>query len=305
MSFIGYVCALCSAPAATYTPECPACGKPNTLRYSGSPVASPGAATAPARRRAQPMTSTEAEHVERRTVGLRSVDVAFGGGVAVGKAYLLSGPEGAGKSSLALRVAAAFQPHVCYFSNEETREQVVARAARVGALEGIVLLCGVDVADIEAEVIAQASPSSGCHPYKAIVVDSLHGFEGGDAAAILAARRLLTLARTHGLTLVCLAHLTKSGVVRGASSIGYLFDAQVRLSQRADPEPGEPRLTPEERAARFLTTKKNRFGPDGEWMLNMGPHGLEEPPAPRPLATVTPITAPKKKPSRPKPKRRR
>jgi DNA repair protein RadA/Sms len=189
--------------------------------------------------------------IPRLNTGLAALDSALGGGFVPGSATLLSGERGVGKSTLALRLAAAIL-RTLYIASEETREQVEYRMTRT-ALDA----AGVPVlVTRDPEEILKWS-----RDYDLLLVDSVHRLEMPTAASEL----LIDHVKETGKSLVCVAHLTKDGTVRGPSTMSYLYDVEIEL-ERID------------ESARALTTLKNRWGPEGSWPLRLTVRGWEEVP---------------------------
>ena len=76
----------------------------------------------------------DAARVERIRTGMPEFDSVLGGGIVPGSLTLLGGPPGAGKSTLALQIAARLAAigSVVYLCGEESAAQVKLRAMRLG-----------------------------------------------------------------------------------------------------------------------------------------------------------------------------
>lgn len=182
---------------------------------------------------------------------------------------LLAGPPGAGKSTLALQVAQALRAkgHRCLFASaEESRDQVAARAARIG-------IDGADLAFLPGRDLAYVlAVASGERP-DLLVVDSIHtvrdsnldGLPGGSSQVRSCTDALAGLAKEHGIGVVLLGHVTKDGDLAGPRALEHAVD--VVLTFEGDARSGH----------RTLSSGKNRFGREGEvaW-FEMRSSGLEE-----------------------------
>jgi DNA repair protein RadA/Sms len=270
-----FTCALCGATSSHYVPTCPACEKPNAL------VRSAIRQTVDRPSRVQALRA-RTEPLQRTPTGLGTLDLALGEeadgsrGFVSGAAYILTGPEGAGKSTLALLVGDALATRgVLYVATEETQEKVEIRITRTRLGLGLPCLATEDIRETLRELTSR-------EPALAIV-DSLHGLRGNPEDS---ARKLLAWARIAKGSLLVLAHETKDGSVRGSKEIPYLFDATIRLTLETDlDERGNiaPPVLEGAPLRRFLSTRKNRFGPDGTWTLRLSARGWEEttpPPSP-------------------------
>jgi predicted ATP-dependent serine protease len=97
--------------------------------------------------------------------------------------------------------------------------------------------------------------------YALLLVDSVHRLNDPTRSSEL----LIDSIKTTRKSLVCVAHLTKDGSVRGPSTMSYLYDVEIEI-ERVD------------ESARALTTLKNRWGPEGSWPLRLTAKGWTEEP---------------------------
>jgi len=273
-----YVCALCGATSEHYAPKCPACDGANALRVATSDLSRLSAASS----RVQIMRANVTPET-RTATGLGVLDVALGEeengsrGFVHGAAYILTGTEGAGKSTLALLVAEALaRLGVLYIATEEAQEKVERRIARIRLGDGLPLLATDSVREVVAELDARKPGLA--------IVDSLHGLRGkpeDNARALLG----WTRRADHGArSLLVVAHEVKDGSISGPKVLGYLFDATIRLVADDGGVDGPARPVEGAQLARYLVTKKNRYGLDGTWRLRLGARGWEDPPPAAPPA---------------------
>lgn len=182
---------------------------------------------------------------------------------------LLGGEPGVGKSTLLLQMAgglsAAGAP-VVVASAEESAHQVAMRAERTGvATAGIELVSDDDVDAI----VAHARE---CHPAVLIVdsiqtvgVPEIQSAPGGVAQVRESAARLIRLAKTTGIVVVLVGHVTKEGGLAGPKILEHMVDVVLYLE-------GEP-----DRGFRVLRSNKNRFGATHmSGMFDMQGDGLVE-----------------------------
>jgi DNA repair protein RadA/Sms len=257
-----YQCLKCGVVLASYSPTCGECGAENTLRsraavarFPVKPLSSP---------RPEPLRVQTAP-IPRTLTGLGALDLALGGGFVPGSATLLSGERGVGKSTLALRLAAAI-PNTLYVASEETKEQVEYRMTRT-ALDaaGVPVLVTRD----EEEILQWAGD------YSLLLVDSVHRLHDPTRSS----ETLVDYVKGTGKSLVCVAHLTKDGTVRGPSTMSYLYDVEIELIRVNESERElayDPRHGMKDGHARALETLKNRWGPEGSWPLWLTAKGWEE-----------------------------
>jgi DNA repair protein RadA/Sms len=208
--------------------------------------------------------------------GLAELDRVMAGGVVAGSVTLLFGPPGIGKSTLLFQVLAALAStgvDVMLASAEESLAQVRGRAGRIGQVPAHLLaLEGRDVEAIEAAV--------GHHRPAIVVVDSLQSVSdptlpqpAGSLAQVRACvERLTRMAKSSGVPLLLVGHVTKDGDPAGPRAVEHLVDTV--LSFEGD----------RHHSLRVLTSVKHRFGPTGEvGIFDMRDDGLRAVPDPGPL----------------------
>jgi len=208
--------------------------------------------------------------------GMAELDRVMAGGVVPGSVTLLFGPPGIGKSTLLFQVLTALAStgvDVMLASAEESLAQVRGRAGRIGQVPARLLaLDGPDVEAIEAAVLR--------HLPAIVVVDSLQSVSdpslpqpAGSLAQVRACvERLTRLAKSSGVPLLLVGHVTKDGDPAGPRAVEHLVDTV--LSFEGD----------RHHALRVLTSVKHRFGPTGEvGVFEMCDDGLRAVPDPGPL----------------------
>jgi DNA repair protein RadA/Sms len=188
--------------------------------------------------------------------GIDEVDRVLGGGFVAGSVTLVFGPPGVGKSTLLFQVLAAVADRgveVLLASAEESLAQVSGRATRLGAIpEPLMVLAGYDVGAIEAAILRR--------PPSLVVVDSvqticepdLPGAAGSLNQIRASVDRLTRLAKSTGVPIVLVGHVTKDGDLAGPRTIEHMVDTV--LSFDGD----------RHHALRMLSAVKHRFGPTGE-----------------------------------------
>jgi DNA repair protein RadA/Sms len=251
-----YQCGACEGTSLKWVGRCPHCAEWNTLVASPRESAAIKAATAPTGPDAIALREIVGGDDPLMASGIDEVDRVLGGGFVAGSVTLVFGPPGVGKSTLLFQVLAAVADRgveVLLASAEESLAQVSGRAARLGAIpEPLMVLAGYDVEAIEAAILRR--------PPSLVVVDSvqticdpdLPGAAGSLNQIRASVDRLTRLAKSTGVPIVLVGHVTKDGDLAGPRTIEHMVDTV--LSFDGD----------RHHALRMLSAVKHRFGPTGE-----------------------------------------
>jgi DNA repair protein RadA/Sms len=267
-----YVCQSCGAVHSKWAGQCSACNAWNSLveELQSRP---PGALapTRPTKTRGLVFETLEshAPAPPRIVTGLEEFDRVCGGGVAKGSAILVGGDPGVGKSTLLLQVVgeAARRGAICaYISGEEAVDQVRARAGRMGFGDSNVKLAAeTAVRDIVDGLKRER--------FDLVVIDSIqtlwsdmHEAGPGSVTQVRAAvAELVRFAKSRGVAMLLVGHVTKDGQIAGPKVVEHMVDAVLSL----EGERGYP--------FRILRAAKNRFGAVDEiGVFEMGDSGLRE-----------------------------
>jgi DNA repair protein RadA/Sms len=208
--------------------------------------------------------------------GVTELDRVLGGGFVAGSVTLVFGPPGVGKSTLLFQVlasVAATGVEVVLASAEESLAQVSGRASRIGAVpEALLALEGHDVGAIERALVHHRPALVVVDSLQSISDDEVQGTAGSVAQVRACVERLTRLAKSTGVPVVLVGHVTKDGDLAGPRVIEHLVDTV--LSFDGD----------RHHSLRVLTAVKHRFGPAGEvGIFEMRDDGLRPVPDPGPL----------------------
>jgi DNA repair protein RadA/Sms len=274
-----YACQECGTTSLRWVGRCPACGEWNTLAAEpahGRVSRRAGVVGALRGDGAVSLAGVSATAARPMPTGVSELDRVMGGGVVGGSVTLLFGPPGIGKSTLLFQVLASVAARgldVMLASAEESLAQVSGRAARLGPVPAHLLaLEGPDVDAIE-DAVGRARPAL-------VVVDSLQSISdpelsqpaGGLAQVRACVERLTRLAKSSGIPILLVGHVTKDGDLAGPRAVEHLVDTV--LSFDGD----------RHHALRVLNAVKHRFGPTGEvGIFEMRDDGLRGVADPGPL----------------------
>lgn len=265
-----YVCQNCGHTEAKWLGKCPACGQWDTL-VEEMPVPEklqkaylPEFATKSV---PKPLTKVVEQETERLATGIREFDRVLGGGLVPGSLVLLGGTPGIGKSTILLDAGIRFAQRgitTLYVSGEESEEQTALRAKRLGgASDKLFVMTATDLDGILLQT-AQMQP-------KILVIDSiqtmynseLDGAAGSVGQVRECTAKLLQFAKTTGIAVLIIGHVTKDGNIAGPRLLEHMVDVVLQFE-------GDRSYS-----FRILRALKNRFGSTGEsGIFSMEANGL-------------------------------
>ncbi|PLV62660.1 DNA repair protein RadA [Erwinia sp. B116] len=272
-----FVCNECGADYPRWQGQCSACQAWNTItemRLAASPAAArnerlsgyAGSVAGPSR--VQKLSEISLEALPRFSTGFKEFDRVLGGGVVPGSAILIGGNPGAGKSTLLLQTLCRLSESMktLYVTGEESLQQVAMRAHRLGLpAENLYMLSETSIEQI-CLIAEQEQP-------KLMVIDSIQVMHMADiqsspgsvAQVRETAAYLTRFAKTTGVAIVMVGHVTKDGSLAGPKVLEHCIDCSVLLDGDADSR------------YRTLRSHKNRFGAVNELgVFAMTEQGLRE-----------------------------
>ncbi len=260
-----FACQSCGSASPKWLGRCPECGEWNSYVEeirSPKPSAAQEAVAAPIAGEAQ-MSEIRVE------TGMPGLDRVLGGGIVAGSVVLIGGEPGIGKSTFLLQVAravAARTGEVLYATAEESAPQVRLRGERLRVHEGgLLLIAETDVDRIVAGAEGRAPALLIVDSIQAVRDPALTSAAGTVSQVRECASVLLRYAKSRGVPVVLIGHVTKDGSLAGPKSLEHLVDTVVTL------EGDRTSLR------RMLRATKNRFGPVDELALyDMTGEGLTE-----------------------------
>ena len=248
-------CSDCGTSFPKWSGQCIACSAWNTLVEDvegPDPALTDLRALGPASV-AQRISDVPAGTGNPRATGIGELDRVMGTGIVPGSVILLGGEPGIGKSTLLLQLLAAWGARTLYVSAEESAAQVRLRADRLGALSPELWLLSETVLPHIVRAIDEVQPTL-------VVIDSIQTVAdpdlGSAPGSIVQVRgcaaRLVHEAKSRGIPMVLVGHVTKDGGLAGPRTLEHIVD--VVLSFEGD----------RHHSLRLLRAVKNRFGPTDE-----------------------------------------
>ena len=273
---IVYVCSNCGQESAKWIGKCPACGQWNTMKEMR--------VAADTARQTATSAAAQAGHQLRKNRVLRLADISshddpridmhdaelnrvLGGGLVPGSIVLLGGEPGIGKSTLLLQtVLALTDKKILYVSGEESAHQLKMRAERlvsscsvdcgIAAVnptpDHLLILCEnaletifEHIRDVQPELVVIDS-------IQTIATDEVESSAGSIAQVRECASALLRFAKTSGVPVILIGHITKEGTLAGPKILEHIVDTVIQFE-------GDQHYM-----YRILRSMKNRFGSTSE-----------------------------------------
>ncbi|MFO1345523.1 MAG: DNA repair protein RadA [Rhodocyclaceae bacterium] len=271
-----YTCTECGATAPKWQGQCPGCNVWNTLVETVEEKASPAArfqSLAPAAK-LQVLSEIEAREADRIPTGIGEFDRALGGGLVGGGVVLIGGDPGIGKSTLLLQALAGLSAahRVLYVSGEESGEQVALRARRLSLeTQRLQLLAEINLEKILAALQAEKPQVAVIDSIQTLWSDQLSSAPGSVAQVRECAAQLTRLAKTTGICVILVGHVTKEGALAGPRVLEHIVDTVLYFE-------GDTHSS-----FRLIRAFKNRFGAVNELgvfaMTERGLKGVSNPSA--------------------------
>ena len=285
-SKVQFLCNHCGSVHPKWMGKCPDCGTWDSLEEYKTPTfdaradrtAAPvGIATGDLMRGGEAVSidDIDEDDAPRLPTGIGEFDRILGGGIVPGSAVLIGGDPGIGKSTLLLQVAHTLSEgqgnqrnpvRVLYVTSEESARQTALRASRLGIkAKNLLILAETNVERIINQ-IHKTKP-------QVVIVDSIQMIYKPDLPAAPGSvtqlrdccMDLVYLAKSSGVAILFVGHVTKAGTLAGPKIIEHIVDTVVYFEGDRF------------HSHRIVRCIKNRFGSTHEvGLFEMTGEGLRE-----------------------------
>lgn len=280
-----YQCQNCGQVSAKWLGRCPGCEAWNSFTEEraspaeGAPAVQEGSLAAIRQEFSNSVDWTDldapadpARALRRLDTGIGELNRVLGGGLVPDSFTLLGGDPGIGKSTLLLQMARGIRERhpelrILYVSGEESVDQIRSRAIRLGVKgDGQIFLAAETQIEKVFATVKELKPDL-------VVMDSLQTFTssylqsapGSVTQVREIAAKLMALAKSAGISVWLVGHVTKEGSIAGPKVVEHMVDTVLYFE-------GDGGST-----YRLLRAVKNRFGSSRELgVFEMEGDGLQE-----------------------------
>ncbi len=275
-----FFCQSCGYESSKWMGQCPGCREWNTfveeVAKTAAKVSKAGATQgvglgmlAGGESSPKSLSEIEMNDEDRYDTHIGELNRVLGGGLVKGSLILVGGDPGIGKSTILLQVAGNIsgdKKDVLYISGEESLKQIKLRANRIGSFsDSLKFMCETNLSTIE-EIITRTKP-------QVVIIDSIQTMyneavssaPGSVSQVRESTSVLLRIAKSLGISIFIVGHVTKEGQVAGPRVLEHMVDTVLYFE-------GDRHAS-----YRILRGVKNRFGSTNEiGVFEMQEKGLVE-----------------------------
>lgn len=286
-----YVCQQCGKVAPRPLGKCPQCGGWDTMVeevfVEETPPSRPHLRGLNTRSQPHRMGDIEGNVEQRIPLPIGEFARVLGGGVVPGSIVLVGGDPGIGKSTLLLQMAmemastderagkSKIRQKVLYVSGEESERQIKMRALRLSRLAGetdanafsddLLLLTETNLEVILDHIKGVKPDLLVVDSIQTVYLPEMNSTAGSVSQVRECANRLRELAKSSGMAVFLVGHVTKEGVIAGPRVLEHIVDTVLYLEGDRF------------QSYRLLRSVKNRFGATAEvGVFEMRDRGMVE-----------------------------
>ena len=283
---IAYVCSNCGQESPKWIGKCPACGQWNTfkeIRVAGDTGSQAARSAAASLRKGESRAVKENKVLRLRDIANHDdprIDMhdeelnrVLGGGLVPGSIVLLGGEPGIGKSTLSLQTMLHMpEKRILYVSGEESAHQLKMRANRLTSHlspltsnENFLILCENSLEAIFDHIKEEQPELVVIDSIQTIMTEDVESSAGSIAQVRECASALLRFAKSSGVPVILIGHITKEGTLAGPKILEHIVDTVIQFE-------GDQHYM-----YRILRSIKNRFGSTSELgIYEMQQNGLRQ-----------------------------
>lgn len=276
---MGFRCGECGWTTPKWVGRCGECQAWGTVEEVGAAGVSRVTQAAAVATPARPIGEVDHESARAVPTGVGEFDRVLGGGLVPGAVVLVAGEPGIGKSTLLLDVAARAArgqsadhgPRTAlYVSGEESAAQVRSRAERIEAMAKTLYLASeTDLATVLGQIDEVRPDLLVIDSVQTIASAQVDGAAGNVSQVREVAASLIAVAKSRGIAVLLVGHVTKDGSIAGPRVLEHLVDVVIQFEGDR-----HSRL-------RLVRAVKNRYGPTDEIgcfdLSDVGIVGLPDP----------------------------
>ncbi len=253
-----WFCSNCGSESPKWMGRCPACGEWNTMVEKtvviGKSMAVGGADALSGDSRPSHLSEIGSAQESRISLGDSELDRLLGGGLVEGSLILIGGEPGIGKSTLSLQIPLG-RPELktLYVTGEESQRQVKMRAERLGAqAANCYIYSETKIENIISEAVRLQPDLMIVDSVQTMFSQNIESSAGSISQIKEVASMLLHFAKSGGIPVVLIGHITKDGYIAGPKILEHIVDVVLQFE-------GD-----DKGAYRILRSIKNRFGSTSE-----------------------------------------
>ncbi len=274
---IAYVCSNCGQESTKWIGKCPNCGEWNTfkeIRIANDTPATLMRSTATTikggNEKSKPILLKDISAHDEPRIDMQDEELnrVLGGGLVPGSMVLLGGEPGIGKSTLTLQTMLKItHKRIFYVSGEESAHQLKMRAERLSQTlnDNVVILCETSLEHIFTQIHNVKPELIIIDSIQTIATEHIDSSPGSISQVRECAALLLHFAKTSGIPIILIGHITKEGTLAGPKILEHIVDTVIQFE-------GDQHYM-----YRILRSIKNRFGSTSELgIYEMQQNGLRQ-----------------------------
>lgn len=263
-----FVCQECGYESSGWLGKCPACMQWNTFVEELQENASRETPAQVGAIKPVSLGDIRSGDEDRSLTGMKELDRVLGGGVVKGSLILVGGDPGIGKSTLLLQICNTINSgsKILYVSGEESVGQLKLRADRLKVKRADLFIVSASNYESIAALVAVEKPGLVIiDSIQTMYTDTITSAPGSVSQVREVTAALMKLAKSSGITVMIVGHVTKEGAIAGPRVLEHMVDTVLYFE-------GDRHLS-----FRILRAVKNRFGSTNEiGIFEMRDSGLAE-----------------------------